>query len=786
MKEHIVDTHSQSTGPLESPARLAGIMGQRPNALGGTASVQQSSSNARAIIGGVDYAVGGWGKYEIDRRRARWELTNDRASDPEAERPGAQYKGRTYIHADDAVQSVMASRVKRGPSVLQRAALRLADALGDLEARHCSPDWECEHLTIPPLTSADLHAFAADPSQESDLEALQELSTSVLATAAMVGTSLPALEPLPPVALPTRTVAVTNDKAILRLEAAVAAHVARLETLQAALASQLEAAATAITQACGAPHRLGGAKNLTRGEEIDAAAKSPPHALLKAGLPWQSGGRAFDLSRREGAEVAVPTEPLDGIYFGLADHNDPARATLLTPHLAAVAAFKTSGRMYAWFVLDSPEGCYAMRAPPRDGYVVRLDPDAIVAWLKPRLTGNPPHKIAAADYLAHLRSLGLEILVNTREGSQQSKSEMRFNLGAATTAAERARELTALRALTQADFAALDWTEYNHSAASEACRTSYEVAGDVIIDLTARTVAAPKVRPGTVWGARTHRRSYITFHTHPMARFRGGLAEPPSTCDVLNTLEGCALDIQAWAFVSTPEGTYILRPSQATSAAFLHDPQETTRIVSGIYTTQVNACAGTTAACSKDAIRALEEAGFIAHLQGEPCILLMSTPDLFPLWNQESRKESRAAYAALANTSAEILLATDWEPAAAEGESPSLKASTWITASLKEGRVIPSGNGHNFNGPPDRPDSYPSGIPGPLFVIYFPEEDDFPGRVPFAALNAARKNAALWAWVVFLSPSRVTIFRAGAADVEIHGPTLRQGAEANRPHGRLP
>ena len=57
--------------------------------------------------------------------------------------------------------------------------------------------------------------------------------------------------------------------------------------------------------------------------------------------------------------------------------------------------------------------------------------------------------------------------------------------------------------------------------------------------------------------------------------------------------------------------------------------------------------------------------------------------------------------------------------------------------------------------------------------MYFPEEHEFPERVPHAALEAASKNAALWAWVVFLSPSRVTVFRSGADGVEIHGPTSR-------------
>jgi hypothetical protein len=521
---------------------------------------------------------------------------------------------------------------------------------------------------------------------------------------------------------------------------------------------------------------------VTRGLEVDAAARRPPLALLKTGLPWRWGARAFDLRRQADAETAVPTEPSDGIYFGIAARGDPARATLLTPYTVAKAAFKTSGRMYAWFVLDSPEGCYAVRASPRNGRAVKLDADAIVSWLRPRLTGDPPHKVAAAEYIAHLRELGLEILVSPREGlwAQPQRGdglELRFNLVDATTAAERARELTALRALTSADFAALDWTAYDRAAGGEACHKDYEVAGDVTIDLAARTVAAPKVRPGTIWGAHMHHRSYVTFHTHPAARYQGARAEPPSPTDVLITLEACALDMQAWAFVSAPEGTYIMRPSQALARAFLRDPQAVARDVESVYSRLVHDCVGATAVCSEAATHALEEVGFIAHMRGLPCMALQTVPDLFPAWNRASREESRAAYAALAEAPAGTLLAADWAPAAALGESPTVRAATWITAGLSHGRVVPSGEGHRL-GPADEPDSYPSGAPGPLLVVYFPDEEGFPARVPHAALKAAHKNAALWAWVVFLSPSRVTVFRAGPAGVEIHGPTQRRGAHS--------
>ena len=85
------------------------------------------------------------------------------------------------------------------------------------------------------------------------------------------------------------------------------------------------------------------------------------------------------------------------------------RHRYLAARLVAAAAFRTSGRIYAWYVVDSPEACYALRAEPRGGRALRLDADAIVAWLQPRLTGSPPHKLAnSAEYLAHLRSLGLD------------------------------------------------------------------------------------------------------------------------------------------------------------------------------------------------------------------------------------------------------------------------------------------------------------------------------------------------------------------------------------------
>jgi hypothetical protein len=740
---------------------------------------------ATAVIGGVEYAVGGWASYEVARRRAR--------RDTGGESPGARYArpgARALLYADEAARSILGGARAGRTTPLQRAATRLADTLAILEDRLCDPDdegvWECASprgagLAAPPLTSADLRAFAADPSRGVDPDDLYSLSEACLATAASVGalpTALPPLAPargrLPP--LPARPVPIDDDDAVLRLEAESEPYASAIEDVQAALARQMEATGAAIRAALSgdATHpegRLGGASRpaapasgRTRGEEVDAAAKHPPSALLERGLPWQ-GGQAFDLTK-EG--VVVPQA--DGVFFGLADRDSPSRTTLLTPERVALAAFKTSARLYAWVVLDSPEARFAVRAPPRAGRAVRLDPDAIAAWVRSRLRGRPPHKVGLDAYLEHLRSLGLVVA----EGGRRFK-DARFDVVDSAPAADRARELAALRALTEADFARLDWSQYDRAAAAKACSSDHEAAGDVTVDLAAGAVLAPKIRPGTIWGAMPHFRSYVTFHTHPAARFQGARAEPPSPADVLRTLEACALDWQAWAFVSAPEGTYVLRPSAGIAAAYLRAPEGVRDDTAAAYSRAVEqAATEAPEVCARDAVRALVEAGFIAFLRGAPCVPLLPVPDLTPLWNLQDREKSRAAFARAAALSGEELLRLDWSPAAEAGVSPTLEAPTWLTAAVgRGGRVEPSGNGHAFGNPAAR-DSYPTSEVAPLFVVFFPDDHALPARVPDAAIEAARTDS--WAWVVFLTPARVLVFRAGGGGVETHGPTRRAGA----------
>lgn len=734
----------------------------------------------RAIVGGVDYTVGGLGKYEIRRRAIRYKYSKKYSGGiiKDVERPKAYYKDKKSIHPDDVVKSILSIRWEH--SALHKAAVQLAELLKNLETNLCKdlPD----SAIIPSLTSTTLYNFANDSDQSSQLDIVYEISNSV--EKMMNGLNIE-LQPLPEVTKHKiiQSADTSDDQEVLKLEKTMKPYIAEIERLQAALAVQLDIAAKNFTKisrrVCKNTKKLypivssdevltiqnSSSSGLpTRGAEVDAAASQVPTMVLNTGLPWKEDGKAFDIRD----DVIVPTDPSDGIYFGIANRDDPARTSLLTPQTVVTAAFKTSGRMYAWYVLDSPEGCYAIRALPKNGYSVSLNINEIIEWLKLRLTGSPPHKIKSTEYIKFLRKLGLEI----HEGPLRNDGTMRFNLIDTTTVEERMQDLFKLRSLTENDFNKLDWTAYDRDASSAACSRSHEVAGDVIIDLTLKTVTAPKVRSGTIWGAHPHYRSYITFHTHPSVRYQGSHAEPPSPADIQITLEACALDIMAWAFISAPEGTYIIRPSQIIILSYLRDPQSILDNIQSIYTDSIHECLNSTVVCCETAINSLKEIGFIAYLRNKPCIPLLPVPDLFPMWNRERRDENRAAYSKLVKTSAEKLFTIDWDPAIIDSESPTIRAATWLTCSLDGDQVSTNGIGHYF-GAVDDIESYPHGIPGPLLIIYFPEEDNFPIRIPYAALKAARKNIALWAWVIFLSPTRITVFRARVNDVEIHGPTTR-------------
>ena len=702
-------------------------------------SAGYAAGQCYAKVGGIEYSVGGWGQYEVDRRHAQWDVDSVHK----------HYGDRSYVYADDVVHSLMTSRAQ---NVVKLAARNLAEVLHSRELSAALPK------KIMPITASVLTSFADDDLQWQDPIILQELYNDILPLSGGPSHQFNIIE------MPSGFAQTADVEAVLALETAVVPYIESLENMQAVLAEQFDMACR--MHKGGKPS--GKPSGKTRGEEVDDAAKIPPLTVIKTGLSWDDAS-AFDII--DGKAVSVYY--YDGIYYGVSERDSPSRSTLLSPSNIAAAAFDTSGRLFAWIVFDSAEACYAIRMAPIDGKVVQLNPDNIITWLKTHLIGSPPHKIKLTDYLTYLRSLGFEIHESTHRDS-----EVRFNILDITTATERTRTLASLRALTRKDFEDLDWTAYDRDAGSKSCSEFHETAGDVTLDLKTRTVTAPKIRPGTMWGAHTHTRSFVTFHTHPASQYHGTHAEPPSTQDIIVTLWLSSHDKLAWAFISAPEGTYIIRPSQVLIDAFRRDPDTVKDSVSHIY--ESNNCFGAPAICGEQAVHTLEDAGFVAYLRDVPCMTLLSIPDVDPDWNRENREASRAAYIELTNMPADTILAIDWTLVIAESEVPTLQAPSWLIAKFEDGQAMPTGFGHRF-GDINSDNTYPT-IRGPMFIVYFPIDSHFPVRIPQAAINAARRNANFWAWVVFLSPIRITIIRTHDDNVEIHGPVMRKLESVPRKH----
>lgn len=186
------------------------------------------------VVGGAEYAVGGWAAYELDRRRAR--------------RKGggapAAYPRRTYVTGDDVIESLYRGRESADPLAI--AAERYAGALEGLEREQRTPGGAFgggrDIVVVPAATPAGIRALATgtDPTQ------LQDAAEDAALAA---GAPPPKFPPVPP--LPRRTVQVGDAAGLCGLEAASAPHAAAIEKSRAVLAGALDAAAASLEGCCG-------------------------------------------------------------------------------------------------------------------------------------------------------------------------------------------------------------------------------------------------------------------------------------------------------------------------------------------------------------------------------------------------------------------------------------------------------------------------------------------------------------------------------------------------------
>jgi hypothetical protein len=732
------------------------------------------------IVGGVDYTVEEWGRYVVQKREAKYKYGGTK--------PGLSYDAK-FITAPDAAANIY--KIKSN-TAFQSALNLLAD-------------WIDTHGGDYTITSADLRDFAGDLDLQIDLDQLNELHNQISVISGNLHDTRhdtshdtrhdtrhdtsPGIVSMSTIVVPTE-----DSKAVLRLESATVPYLDNIVKLQTVICEQINSVIDTpeissqiagdshasgdthaiSSQIAGDSHVSGGRKTaLTRFDEVIIARAHPPMGLLKTGLGLHNKVHIVSFDYIDGK--AVVTRNLDGLYLGLADTDAPDRSTILTPKIVNKASVGTSGNAYAWAVADSYEATYIMRMPDDNGRVVDDLIVPVTEWLHINTYGDPPHKVRTKDYIKYLRSLGFEIHVSTIRDH-----ETRFRYMDIVNPDDYSKEIDQLKQMQEADFDKLDWSDYNKKVQAKVCAEDnpVELGGDVVIENG--KIKAPKVRTGVAFTVVSHSRSLITFHSHPSMRFKGHNDERPSTNDLESILHEYSNRQLVWHFISAPEGTYIVRPTDMIAEFYKSNNDLVSNKIAEIYE-KLNPTPMTIMESIEYVIKLITECGFIVYFHKNQCMPMLDVPDIVSEINVRSRGDHEKAIKYINGLSAEEITRLDFS-----GIDDICKAihgavyTMWVIGDIviphdkKHASVSSSGLSGPVEYPLDDPRAYHSIYSfGPFMIIYFQYEKDFPEKVHQVTLQISNKQRPYWVWCIFMSNTRITVFR-DRDGVEIFGPVKRR------------
>jgi hypothetical protein len=699
-------------------------------------------------IGGVNHVIGGWGEYEINKRNARWNNTKDR--------PKIHYPNRTYISSMDVVQSVL-SHHKQSFSLSLDELSNEMKHIENIMVAHLSSK---NYINIPPLTSNDIKNITSIDTY--NINNLLQLSKNIDKIAnyycSLLENSNKDSEEQNITNFITNTqnipddyVNVENDDEVIALEEKVVPYIEEIEKLQSKISLKINKVIDILRER----KKEGG--NMTRGNEIDIYAKTPPKNIVDKGLPF-SGNYYFKIVNGN----VVTTTLNESIYYGICKYNeDKSRTTLLTPECLKFVSFYTSGRFYSWVVIDSPELCCAIRMNHSKGNIVEISSDDILEWITPRLYGNPPHKLIVKDYLKYLRKLGFIVY----EGVIND-TELRFDIKSMKSEATRKAEI---KKLSDINILELDWSDFDKKLSSLPCSFVQEISGDII--LKNGKLIAPKIRNGNLWSSMPHNRSLLNFHSHPSYRYNGNHYEPPSEADLIFILSNCTSNILAWHFIISPEGTYIIRASELLKNIYLKNPHE---ILTHISTLYKHKCSNSVISCINSIMKIINEIGFVAHFRYKPCIKLSEVPDILPLENQRITKSFEINKIKLSQMTPESLLKLKWCNIVKLMNSQLFHSISWvkIEVDIKKNTEFKIIESHIMNDIYDYNSYYQGLFRCHILLIFFPDNSLFTSIIPSAAIRASYENRLECQWMVFLSNNHIILFRETDDGVEIYNDTI--------------
>jgi len=699
-------------------------------------------------IGGVSYVIGGWGEYEINKRNARWNTSKDR--------PKIHYPNRTYISSMDVVQSVLSHHKQSFSLSLEELSNEMKyiedNMLSDLSTKN--------YINIPPLTSNDIKNI--NQIDTYNINNLLQLSKNI----DKISSSLFSLKSkenkkenkkenitnfITSSVLPDDYVNVENDDEVIALEEKVVPYIEEMEKLQSEISLKINKVIDSLRER----KKEGG--NMTRGNEIDFYAKTPPKHIVDKGLPL-SGNYYFKIVNGN----VVTTTLNESIYYGICKYkDDKSRTTLLTPECLKFTSFYTSGRFYSWVIIDSPELCCAIRMNHSEGNIVEISADDILEWITPRLYGNPPHKIILKDYLKYLRKLGFIIY----EGEIRD-TELRFDIKSMKNEATRKAEI---KKLSDINILELDWSDFDKKLSSLPCSFVQEISGDITLKNV--KLLAPKIRNGNLWSSMPHNRSLLNFHSHPSYRYNGNHYEPPSEADLIFILSNCTSNILAWHFIISPEGTYIIRASELLKNIYSKNPHEILSHISNLYK---HRCSNSVVSCIKSIMKIINEIGFIAHFRYKPCIKLSEVPDILPLENQRNTKSFEINKVKLSQMIPQDILNLKWNNIINLMNSQLFSNISWVKIEVDikkniEFKIIES---HIMYDIYDYNSYFPILFRCHILLIFFPDDSLFTPVIPSAAIRASYENRLECQWMIFLSTNNIILFRETDDGVEIYNKTF--------------
>jgi hypothetical protein len=522
----------------------------------------------------------------------------------------------------------------------------------------------------------------------------------------------------------------------------------------------------------------GAPKAPTRGAEVAAAAaRLPSRRALAGGLPF-TGVTTFDIvsgeivSYREGLETGTLRHGMRaglGLYVGFGMASLPDRSTRLHPHNIVVCATQTSMGAYAWYVFDVAEGIIATRADPVDGRPVRLQLDGLIDWVAANARGNPPHKIPFWKYIKWLReTVGLRVAVIL-----QRDKWVRFDVRNMVAPGALQAQVAALARMTQDDFDALDWREYDRAVVRRMCRAPHEFSGEMLI--ADGRVRVPKIRRGTLSSTSIWPRSLIVFHSHPANRYKGQHAEPPSAADLHHIVFWGARGVLGWHFIAAPEGTYICRPSASLVDAYTADWERVEARVREAYVAALRELVSPLAEYVRAVCAIIENLGYVVRFRAAGCRFpAPAGPGSSLAFNALVRSDVEAARARVARLTGAQLAALDWSVVASDVLASRPEQSDSCSQVYLPRRTTTLQSGDSFHQQLDEPGgafAVPSRSVHPILAYISGAPRDDPTTIPRAALDVASQYRGEWLWFAVVDPLRVTVLRFDKAGrLEVHGP----------------